>query len=138
MQKQILKAKFENTFQSVVVSNEEFIGTIKIPLKTLKDYPNTEYYTIQAKGKLDSGSPLFLVATLERDGEILLSGENAVLYAAYDQSRLLDSAKNVTFFSAFALPENCLETDVIHIYFWNPEKKKVEIRKPEVFEVKID
>lgn len=138
MQKQILKAKFENTFQSVVVSNEEFIGTIKIPLKTLKDYPNTEYYTIQAKGKLDSGSPLFLVATLERDGEILLSGENAVLYAAYDQSRLLDSAKNVTFFSAFALPENCLETDVIHIYFWNPEKKKVEIRKPEVFKVKID
>ncbi len=133
MQKQKLKAKFENSFQSVVVSNEEFIGAIIIPAKTLKDCLNTEYFTVEAKGKLSSGSPLFLVATLERGGKMLLSGENAVLYAAYDQARLADTAKNVTFFNAFSLPENLLDSDVIHIYFWNPEKKKIEIKRPDVF-----
>jgi hypothetical protein len=69
---------------------------------------------------------------------MLMSGENAVLYAAYDQARLLDTAKNVKFFNAFSLPENVLDTDVIHIYFWNPEKKKVEINRPKVFQVTIN
>ena len=138
MQKQKLKAKFENTFSSHAVSNEEFIGTIFISVKTLRDCPNAEYFTVEAKGKLSSGSSLFLVVTLERDGKLLMAGENAVLYAAYDQARLLDTTKNVTFFNAFSLPENVLDSDVIHIYFWNPEKEKVEISKPELFEVKID
>jgi hypothetical protein len=138
MQKQKLTTKFENTFQSGVVSNEEFIGAIIIPAKTLKDCSNTEYFTVEAKGKLSNASPLFLVVTLERDGEMLMSGENAVLYAAYDQARLLDTAKNVKFFNAFSLPENVLDTDVIHIYFWNPEKKKVEINRPKVFQVTIN
>ena len=138
MKKQKLKAKFENTFQSLIVSNEEFIGAIKIPMKILKDCANTEYFTVEAKGKFSSGSPLILVATLERDGKILLAGENAVLYAAYDQVKLMDSAITVKFFNAFALPENYSETDVMHIYFWNPEKKKVEITRPGVFRVMID
>jgi hypothetical protein len=138
MQKHKLTTKFENTFQSGVVSNEEFIGAIIIPAKTLKDCSSTEYFTVEAKGKLSNASPLFLVVTLERDGEMLMSGENAVLYAAYDQARLLDTAKNVKFFNAFSLPENVLDTDVIHIYFWNPEKKKVEINRPKVFQVTIN
>ena len=138
MQKHKLTTKFENTFQSGVVSNEEFIGAIIIPAKTLKDCSSTEYFTVEAKGKLSNASPLFLVVTLERDGEMLMSGENAVLYAAYDQARLLDTVKNVKFFNAFSLPENVLDTDVIHIYFWNPEKKKVEINRPEVFQVIIN
>jgi hypothetical protein len=138
MQKHKLTTKFENIFQSGVVSNEEFIGAIIIPAKTLKDCSSTEYFTVEAKGKLSNASPLFLVVTLERDGEMLMSGENAVLYAAYDQARLLDTAKNVKFFNAFSLPENVLDTDVIHIYFWNPEKKKVEINRPKVFQVTIN
>ncbi len=138
MQKLKLKAKFENTFSSHAVSNEEFIGTIFISVKTLRDCPNTEYFTVEAKGKLSIANPLFLVATLERDGKMLMAGENAVLYAAYDQARLLDTAKNVKFFNAFSLPENVLDSDVIHIYFWNPEKEKVEISRPELFQVKID
>jgi hypothetical protein len=50
----------------------------------------------------------------------------------------MDSAITVKFFNAFALPENYSETDVMHIYFWNPEKKKVEITRPGVFQVMID
>jgi hypothetical protein len=138
MQKLKLKSKFENTFSSHAVSNEEFIGTIFISVKTLRECPNAEYFTVESEGKLSNGSPLFLVATLERDGKMLMSGENAVLYAAYDQARLLDSAKNVRFFNAFSLPENVLDTDLIHIYFWNPNKEKIQISRPEVFQVKID
>lgn len=128
-----LTARFENTFQQSTISNEEFIGGMWIPIEIFQKHMQAEYFLVRAKGKFEKNIPFHLVVTIERDGKMLMEHENALLYAAYDQSKLEKPGYKTTFFNAFSIPENVLPTDMVHIYFWNPLKQKVEINKPTLF-----
>lgn len=130
--------KMENTFPETTVSSEEFIGAIKVSAKQLKEQITDDAYVlIEAKGTLKSDSPCYLVATLERNGQMVLDGTNPVLYVAFDQSRLIQKGTKETFFCAFKMPEDVMPEDVIHIYLWNPEKQVIELEKPVLLQVSL-
>ena len=115
-------------------SSEEFFGEIKIEIKniTSKIQPN-HYLLLQTEGKITTSSPLYFVATLERNGEMVKNENGPLFYQAYDQSKLSESGKNTQFILAFDLPKEALPSDLIKIYFWNPEKKEVEIGETKIY-----
>lgn len=138
LQKKAALVKMENTFPETVTSEEEFIGAIYVSVGELrKSQEAYGYNLVEAAGRMEETAPFYLVVTLERDGQTIMQGEYAMLYAAYDQSRLLESGKDVTFFTAFSAPEKALDTDLIHIYFWNPEKQKVTVNKPKILSIPL-
>ena len=116
------------------LTNQEFFGEMKINVeKIYRRIEENQYVLLRTKGKLSSHSPLFYVTTLERNGEMVKSGEIPLFYAAYDQTKLNEIDTSTTFFTAFDLPKEALPTDVIKIYFWNPEKAKVQIGETKIY-----
>lgn len=137
-QQEKLKLKYENSFPSDVISKDEFIGAIKIPaLKLAESLDENAYVLVEMEGTLAVGSPCHFVATLERDGQMLMDKEVPVFYVAYDQSLLVEKQQKERFFCAFSLPKDLTEADVVHIYLWNPEKQEIFIQKPTVSTVNL-
>jgi hypothetical protein len=133
--KRILKPE-KNLIKSVTpqTTNEEFFGEIKLSVeKVYRKIEENQYILLQTQGFLESNSPLFYVVTLERNGEMVKNGDIPLLYAAYDQAKLNDINANTIFFNAFNLPEEALPSDLIKIYFWNPEKAKVQIGETKIY-----
>lgn len=129
-QKEIIEKNKNNKIQS----SKEFFGELKINVSDIMPkIKKGQYVLIKSKGKLTNKSPLLFVVTAERDGEILMNGKNPVLYQAYDQSKILESGKLVTFFNAFEIPKELLLTDKLKIYFWNPENQKVSFEKIRIY-----
>lgn len=111
-----------------IQSSDEFIGETKIELKNILSRIKPEQYLLlKAKGKFTNSSPLYYVATIERNGE------DPILYQAYDQSKLNEIGESTEFFIAFDLPKDLLATDILKIYFWNPEKQKIEVEKNRLY-----
>ena len=61
------------------------------------------------------------------------NGDIPLLYVAYDQAKLNDIKTKTTFFNAFNIPNEALPTDLIKIYFWNPEKANVQIGETKIY-----
>ncbi len=118
-------------------SSAEFFGELKIEMKnvTSKIKPN-HYLLLKTVGKITTPSPLYFVATLERNGEMIKNGNDPLFYQAYDQSKLSEIGINTKFTLAFDLPKEALPNDVLKIYFWNPEKKEVEIGETKLYFIK--
>jgi hypothetical protein len=117
-----------------ISTNDEFFNEQKIKIeKILQKINLNEYVLLKCTGKMCSDSPLYFVATLERNGEVLKHGENALFYQAYDQSKLNEINTQTDFFLAFDLPNEALPSDILKIYFWNPEKKHVEIGRTKIY-----
>ena len=88
------------------------------------------YILLKATGILSATSPVYFVAAIERnDKEILL-------YQAYDQAKLHEIGKPSDFFMAFAIPEGIIPSDVLKIYFWNPERQKIEVERSRIYFIK--
>jgi len=115
-----------------IVTSDEFFGEINLSVEKLK-MNEDQYILLKAKGKLTSKFPVYFVATLERDGEMVKKNKQALFYTAFDQSKLCETNKLTDFFIAFRVPEEALSSDIIKIYFWNPEKVTVEVQKVELF-----
>ncbi len=115
-------------------TKDEFFGEIKFTadrfLKIKKPY---NYLLIKSKGKLEGNSTLNYVAVLERNGELLVDNEIPFLYQAFDQSKLIEVNKETEFYIAFDLPEKTLETDIIKVYFWNPNRLKCKLKSIDAF-----
>ena len=115
-------------------TNDEFFGEIKLSVeKVYRRIEENQYILLQTKGKLSSHAPLYYVTTLERNGEMVKNDETPLFYAAYDQAKLNEIQTPTTFFTAFDLPKEALPTDIIKIYFWNPEKSKVQIGETKIY-----
>ncbi len=114
-----------------IKSSAEFIGESKIDLKTILARIEPEHYILlKATGILSATSPVYFVAAIERnDKEILL-------YQAYDQAKLHEIGKPSDFFMAFAIPEGIIPSDVLKIYFWNPERQKIEVERSRIYFIK--
>ncbi len=115
-------------------SSDEFFGEMKIEIKniTSKIQPN-HYLLLRTEGKITTSSPLNFVATLERNGEMIKNGVGPLFYQAYDQSKLNEKGVKTNFILAFDLPKEALPSDLIKIYFWNPDKKEVEIGETKMY-----
>jgi hypothetical protein len=37
---------------------------------------------------------------------------------------------------AFAIPEGIIPSDVLKIYFWNPERQKIEVERSRIYFIK--
>jgi hypothetical protein len=118
-----------------LLCHSEFFGNCKLGIGEFPtNHEEKEYYLVKCKGKLTKRAPFFIVASLERNGKILLNQmDQPVFYSAYDQSRLTDGLDNEEFFLAFELPSNIEKNDSIAIYFWNPERIGVQTGDMEVF-----
>ena len=115
-------------------TNDEFFGEMKISVENVyRRIKENQYILIQTQGILYSNSPLFYVVTLERNGEMVKNSDIPLLYAAYDQAKLNNVNTKTTFFNAFNLPKEALPTDLIKIYFWNPENAKVKIGETKIY-----
>ena len=117
-----------------LTSSEEFIGEVKIEINNIasKIQPN-HYILLQTEGKLSTSSPLYFVATLERNGEMVKNGNEPLFYQAFDQSKLNNMGVTTNFLLAFDLPKEALSSDLIKIYFWNPDKNEVEIGETKMY-----
>ncbi len=133
--KRILKPEYKLIHSSLPqTTNEEFFGEMKLPVeKVYRRIEENQYILLQTQGMLESNYPLFYVVTLERNGEMVKNGDIPLLYAAYDQAKLNNINTNITFFNAFNLPKEALPSDLIKIYFWNPEKAKVQIGETKIY-----
>ena len=115
-------------------SSKEFFGEMKIEIKkiTSKIQPNN-YLLLNTEGKIKTSSPLYFIATLERKGEMVKNGNEPLLYQTYNQSKLNEKGVKTKFILAFDLPKKVLPSDFLKIYFWNPEKKEVEIGETKIY-----
>lgn len=113
----------------------DFFGNIRLRVGDMpkgKGYKN--YYLVTCNGVLYEDKPLFIVASLERNGKMATNSANEPLfYSAYDQSRIVENGRPEQFISAFELPDFAREEDEIVIYFWNPEKAKVHTENLKVY-----
>ena len=51
----------------------------------------------------------------------------------YVQSKLNEIGFKTNFILAFDLPKEALPSDLLKIYFWNPDKKEVEIGETKIY-----
>ena len=110
-----------------LITSNEFFNDISAKIADLpKAKTKNSYYLITCNGYNSPQNPLFLIVTLERNGSLLMNGEYPVLYAGYNQSKLIEENGRQDFYCVFQLPEGILPSDNLKIYFWNPEKGKVK------------
>jgi hypothetical protein len=108
------------------LDNNEFSCEGKFPISLVKTWGGSKVYLkISSKLSSKSNTPIFLVASIEREGELLMNGSDPVLYVAYDQNRLNATINPIEMFSAFDLPNNLKDKDVLKIYIWNPKKSTI-------------
>ncbi len=107
---------------------DEFINTIQVPFVGFPNLSgNRDYYLVEVENHqpVEQGKSLYLVATLERDGQQLLINDFPAMYFAFDQSRL-ESKEEL--FLAFRFPESVKKKDVVKFYIWNPEHQSVILK----------
>jgi len=105
----------------------EFFNEKKIALKSLPELKSAkDYYLIKSSGEIIGNQPVFLVAVIERDSQILMKNELPYAYFAFDQSKLKNAGSEQEFLLAFDLPEGLMDSDILKIYFWNPQKGKIK------------
>ena len=115
-------------------TNGEFIGDLRIPVDLLRS--KGTYVFLQTSGWVqETIESLNFVVVAERDGEMMLDGEHAVLYQAWDQLQLLTQTGERILFTAIEIPEKLNDSDVLHVYFWNRNFVNVKIDKPQVYVV---
>jgi hypothetical protein len=76
----------------------------------------------------ENNSSVYLVANIERQGQILKKGTDPVLYVAYDQNIFKSLNDTSLLINAFKLPEDLDETDKLKIYIWNPKMAPISVQ----------
>jgi hypothetical protein len=105
------------------LDSNEFSSEGKFLLSEVKKWVGSNgYLKLSSKLNTNSDYPRYLVASVERDGAILMKGNDPVLYIAYDQLKLESSFNSFEMVSAFELPDNLRDNDILKIYLWNPKK----------------
>lgn len=96
-----------------------------------------EYFLLEAKGSVESANRFYIVIQAEdENGELLMEGENAVMYWAYNQQELTPGVGMKEMFTAFELPKKLKNTDKIKIYCWNPDKGTILFNNLKLYAVK--
>ncbi len=122
------KALFENhevvkIHQSQTKDSNEFMAEGKFPIAEVKSWFGTDgYLKLSTELNAKISAPIYLVATIERQGQILKNGTDPALYVAYDQNIFESQPDHSELICAFILPQNLNEKDELKIYLWNPEK----------------
>jgi len=112
----------------------EFYGGFKIKVENIRS--EKTYVLIRTQGWIsDEVGTLGFVTVLERDGETIMKNDLPMLYQSWDQCKLIPEKGSRTFFTAFEIPNEAKNSDEIHVYFWNPEKKSVTFSKPSIYVV---
>lgn len=117
--------------------DEFFIGGL-YTVGELRDQKKTgEYFLVEAKGSVNGTNRFYIVIQAENeDGELLMEGENAVMYWAYNQQELTPGAGMKEMFTAFELPKQLKNTDKIKIYCWNPDKGTILLNNLKLYALK--
>lgn len=117
-------------------TEEEFFFNQSYSIGDLrKKCSDSSYLLFGVDGKYYGKGPLLFVATITRDGEMLKENEQPVFYMAIDQTRLFPGDSIRKYILALNLLENAKDSDELAIYFWNPNKIKVELFKYEWYVV---
>jgi hypothetical protein len=119
----IEKQQVTNLHQPISAGNNEFMAEARFPISQVKSWISSDaYLKLSTKLISQNNSSVYLVATIERQGEILKNGADPVLYFAYDQN-IFESEKDTSvLINAFSLPEDLNDSDELKIYIWNPQK----------------
>lgn len=105
------------------LDSNEFSCEGKFPISFIKNWECAKgYLKLSSKLNSKSSSPIFLVASVERDGALLMNGKDPALYVAYDQNLLRTASYPFQMVSAFGLPDKLSDKDTLKIYLWNPKK----------------
>jgi hypothetical protein len=114
-------------------TSEEFFGGFSIKVSQLPPLTKrSDFYRIQSKGDVALLNSFYLVASIERNGEMLKQNDEPVFYTAFNQKNLGELSKN-NLFNAFRLPEGLKATDILKIYAWNPDKKPMNCSPIQLF-----
>ena len=114
-------------------TSEEFFGGFSIKVSQIPPLiKRSDFYRIQSKGDLTDLNSFYLVATIERNGEMLKQNGEPFFYTAFNQKSLGELSKN-SLFNAFRLPKGLEATDVLKIYAWNPDKKPMNCSPIQLF-----
>lgn len=123
------KQQVANINQSFSASNNEFMAECRFPISQVKSWMSSDtYLKVSTQLKTENNSSVFLVATIERHGQILKNGTDPVLYVAYDQNIFKSQNDSSFLINAFNLPEDLDETDELKIYIWNPKMVQISIQ----------
>lgn len=121
-------------FKNNQSGKQEFFGELKFSIKDIfKDLKEDEYVLFSTKGKISNSSPMYYVATIERDGKLVQDDGKSILYQTFDHSKLNQKNILTDFFIAFELPKDAKPNDMLKIYFWNPSKSPVEFYETKLF-----
>ncbi len=122
------KKKVANINKRISASNNEFMAEARFPISQAKSWLSSGAYLKLSTQLITENNPsVFLVATIERQGQILKKGTDPVLYVAYDQNIFKSENDTSSLINAFNLPEDLDETDELKIYIWNPKMIQISI-----------
>lgn len=120
--------KVSSNFAKNVNGNTEFLYEQKVPVaELLKKSSETNYFVVdlQLNDTVDEG--VYLVVTLNRDGELLKNNEQPVLYTAYNKAVVPTDENKLV--NAFQIPAAALPGDELKIYVWNQNKVLVQVKE---------
>jgi hypothetical protein len=120
--------KVSSNFAKNVNGNTEFLYEQKVPdAELLKMSSETNYFVVdlQLNDMVDEG--VYLVVTLNRDGELLKNNEQPVLYTAYNKAVVPTDENKLV--NAFQIPAAALPGDELKIYVWNQNKVLVQVKE---------
>jgi hypothetical protein len=123
------KQQVANIHQSVTASNNEFMAEAHFTISQVKSWISSDaYLKLSTQLITENNSSVYLVATIERQGQILKKGTDPVLYVAYDQNIFKSLNDTSLLINAFKLPEDLDETDKLKIYIWNPKMAPISVQ----------
>ena len=123
------KQQVANIHQSVTASNNEFMAEAHFTISQVKSWISSDaYLKLSTQLITENNSSVYLVANIERQGQILKKGTDPVLYVAYDQNIFKSLNDTSLLINAFKLPEDLDETDKLKIYIWNPKMAPISVQ----------
>ena len=134
--KQIKQAEIDNLIfpQS---GSDEFLGGVKFPLRQFIT-ERKAYYLIEYSGEFTGSGESYVVATVERNGEMIKNKDDQpILYQAYDFTKLVSSSETGKFYLAFEIMDS-FEPDMdLHVYIYNPGQNKIELTNLKLYEINL-
>lgn len=128
MSNDVKSKKVSISFQTQIKDSTEFLYEHKIQVKDVWKYrSDSSYFALQVDLGAAVDDQVYLVVTLNRNGELLMKNDQPVLYTAYTKGVVPINQSILV--NAFQLPKDAQETDELKVYVWNQSKNKVEITR---------
>ncbi len=116
---------------------DEFFMDHEVPVKEIRDsLQKNDYVLLELEGVVQKTDEFYVVIEgANEKGQMIMNGDVPLFYRAYNQQRLNSSDSLKSMYTAFSIPEDLKDTDLLKIYCWNPKKGTILVKNLKIYAV---